>query len=98
MKFIENGIQPFENDIDMIIELYFFGGYNSRETQKRFFDACLEKKFKRTQQSIRNTLSKYTTMGVLEKPKNLVLTVNEKYIPKVDCDKLVLQHVISHAE
>lgn len=98
LKLLENGIQPFENDIDMILELYSFGGYSSKENQRKFFDMCLDKKFKKTEQSVRNTLSKYTMMGVLVKPKNLTLSVNEKFIPRVECDKLVLQHVISHAE
>lgn len=98
LKLIQNGIQPFENDIDMIIELYSFGGYVNKENQRRFFDICLDRKFKKTEQSVRNTLSKYTMLGVLEKPKNLVLYVSEKFIPKVECDKLVLQHVVSHAK
>lgn len=96
-KLIENGIRPYEKDMEMLLELYIFGGYN-KETQKSFFDSCLEKRYKRTEQSIRNTLSKYTSLGVLEKPKNQVLYVSGDYIPSVQFDLLVLQHKVTHAD
>ena len=96
-KLVESGIQPFENDIDMVLELYCFGGY-TEENQKKFFDTCLEKKYKKSEQSIRNTLSKYTSLGVLEKPKNRHLFVNDKFIPNIKCDLLVLQHKVTHAD
>ena len=96
-KLIEFGIQPFENDIDVVIELYCFGGYND-ETQKGFFDICLAKKYKKSEQSVRNTLSKYTSLGVLEKPKNKQLFVSDKFIAPVECDLLILQHQIGHAD
>lgn len=96
-KLIQFGIQPYENDIDMILELYFFGGY-TEETQMSFFDRCLEKRYKKSQQSVRNTLSKYTSLGVLEKPKNKRLFVSNKFIPTIECDLLVLSHKVTHAD
>lgn len=97
-KLIQHGIKPYENDIDIILELYLFGGYNNADEQSKFIEGCISKKLRKTGQSIRNTLSKYTSMGILDKPRNTVLHINNKFIPRVDCDKLVLQHVISHAE
>ena len=97
-KLVQYGIRPFENDIDIIIELYMFGGYSNSEEQARFIDLCLKKGFKKSIQSLRNTLSKYVSMGIFEKPKNTILRISDRYIPKVECDKLVLQHIISHAK
>lgn len=97
LKLTQYGIRPHENDMNIILELYCLGGYESAEKQDLLFKLCLDKKFKKTEQSIRNTLSKYTDLGVLNKPKNLHLSVNEKFIPNVQFDKLVLQHAISHA-
>lgn len=97
-KLVQLGIRPFENDIDIILELYDFGGYSNTEEQARFISLCLERGFKRSAQSVRNTLSKYVNLGVFEKPKNTVLYVSDKFIPKVEADKLVLEHRISHAE
>lgn len=96
-KFVQFGISHFKNDIDMIVELYLSGGYN-KDTQKVFFDTCLEKRYRKTEQSIRNALSRYKSLGVLEKPKNRELYVSNSFIPKVECDLLVLQHKITHAD
>jgi len=96
-KLIQHNIKPFENDIDIMLELYTFGGYDNAEKQAKFINLCMEKKLKKSHQSIRNTLSKYVNAGVFNKPRNTVLSLNEKFIPRVECDKLVLQHTISHA-
>lgn len=98
MRFLQYGIKPFENDMDIIIELYMFGGYNTPEGQSKFIQTCLKKKLKKSDQSIRNTLSKYVSLGIFNKPKNSTLFINENFIPKVDFDKLILQHTISHAD
>jgi len=97
-KFIQYGIKPFENDIDIILELYLFGGYSNTEEQNKFIDICIAKGLKKSPQSLRNTLSKYVNIGVFDKPKNTLLAVNQKFIPKVECDRLVLLHTITHAK
>lgn len=97
MKFLEYGIQPYENDLDIVLELYCLGGYTNSEKQQQFFDSCLEKKFKKSKQSLRNTLSKYTTLGVFVKNRNTSLSVSSKYIPTEEFDRVLLQHVITHA-
>lgn len=97
-KLIQYGIRPFENDINIILELYTFGGYSNAEEQSKFIKICMDKKLKKSEQSVRNTLSKYTSIGVFDKPKNTTLQLNDKYIPRVVCDKLILQHIISHAD
>jgi hypothetical protein len=97
-KLVQYGIRPFENDIDIILELYIFGGYNSAEEQTQFIDSCIRKGLKKSPQSLRNTLSKYVSMGVFDKPRNTILNLNKNFLPQVECDKLVLQHIISHAK
>ena len=83
LRLIQYGIQPFENDIDILLELYCFGGYKGKDKQEEFITRCIDKRFKSSRQSIRNILSKYTVMGVLDKPKNLSLFMNNKFIPAV---------------
>lgn len=97
-KLLQFGIKPFENDIDIILELYLFGGYSNSDEQTKFIDMCMKKGLKKSVQSVRNTLSKYVSVGLFDKPKNTILSVNEKFIPKVLCDKLVLEHRVSHAK
>lgn len=98
LKFIQYDIQPFENDIDIMLELFLFGGYKNAGEQEKFFEICLKRQYKKSKQSIRNTLSKYTNLGVLEKPRNTSLFVSSKFIPSINFDKLVLQHVVTHAK
>lgn len=95
-KMLQYGIKPFENDLNILLELYKFGGYNNAEEQQNFIQLCLDKKLMRSGQSVRNTLSKYTSLKVLDKPKSRILRLNEKFIPRVDCEKLVIQPLISH--
>lgn len=97
-KLLQYGIRPFENDMEIMLELYAFGGYSNSDEQTIFIEKCMEKKYKKSRQSVRNTLSKYVSMGVFDKPRNTVLSLNNRFIPTVTCDKLVLQHRISHAE
>ena len=98
MRFLQFGIKPFESDMDIIVELYLFGGYTNPDEQADFINTCLKKKLKKSDQSIRNILSKYVTMGIFKKPKNSILYLDEKYAPEAKCDKLVLKHTVSHAD
>jgi len=97
-KMVQYGIKPFENDIDIILELYLFGGYSNTDEQTAFIAQCMEKQLKKSEQSIRNTLSKYVSVGIFEKTRNTQLKISDKFIPNIECDKLILQYKISHAE
>lgn len=97
LKFLQYGIHPYENDMNILLELYCFGGYTNAEKQEQFFKVCIDKKYKKTKQSIRNTLSKYISLGILDKPRNTSLSVSAKYIPPIQFDRLLLQHTITHA-
>ena len=97
-KFLQHGIKPYESDLDIIVELYLFGGYKNAEEQNKFLGLCKSKKLRKTDQSIRNTISKYINMGVFEKPKNRMLKISDRFIPSLECDRIVLEHIISHAE
>jgi hypothetical protein len=97
-KLLQYDVKALDNDIDIMIELYMFGGYKTPEEQYKFIGLCMDKKLKKSDQSLRNTLSKYVRLKVFDKPKNSTLSVNEKYIPSLECDKLVLSYTISHAK
>lgn len=95
-KLADWNIKPYEHDIDIILELYKMGGYSNKQEQSNFISTCLSKKFKRTSQSVRNTLSTYTNLKVFRKRKWLSLIVSEDFIPPINCDKLVITPSISH--
>jgi hypothetical protein len=96
-KLTQWGVKPYEHDIDILLELYNLGGYKNKEQQLGFINSCLEKKFKRTAQSVRNTLSKYTGLRILNKPKNSCLSLSKEFLSNVpSCDKIILKPLISH--
>lgn len=95
-KLIEKGIIPYDKDLDVLINLYEIGGYSNEREQTQFFNSCLNNKYKKSIQSIRNTLAKYTEIGILKKPKNKERFVSEKWIPSSFDSKLFLDYKISH--
>ena len=97
IKFMQNKVEFFDSDLDIIIELYLAGGYSSTDEQNRFIRLCINKRYKKSVQSVRNSFSRYVNSGVLKKPKNRELYVSEEYLPTIEFDKIILNHVISHA-
>lgn len=95
-KLLNIGVIPYEKDLDVLVALYTCGGYRNDREQHEFFDHCLEQSFKKSVQSVRNTLAKYTELGVLNKPKNTVRYLSEKWLPNIDGDRIVLDYKISH--
>lgn len=93
---LNKGVVPYEKDLDVLIALYEMGGYSNGEEQAKFFSDCIERKFKRTIQSIRNTLAKYTEIGVLKRPRNKKRFLSEDCLPSVTTNKIILNHQISH--
>lgn len=98
LRLLQFNIKALENDIDIMIELYMFGGYKNAEQQAEFIQICMDKELKKSSQSLRNTLSKYVNLKVFNKPRNSQLALSEKFIPQLDCDKLVLTYLLSHAD
>lgn len=96
-KLLQYNIRPFEPHIDLILELYTFGGYNGPEEQGRFLQVCVDKGIRKSAQGVRNIVSKYVQLGVLNSERNTHAEVNEKYIPKAKVDKIALTHIIGHA-
>lgn len=97
-KILNTEINASESDINVIIQLYLNEGYSSAAEQAEFFRVCLEKDLKKSEQSVRNTISKFINLGVLLKTKHCTCSVNEEFLPKTDFDKLMLKYVISHAD
>jgi hypothetical protein len=95
-KLLSVGAIPYERDLDVLVALYEFGGFSDEKEQQEFFELCLTKDLKKSVQSIRNTLAKYTKMGILLKPKNKARFINDKWLPKLGDGKIVLDYKISH--
>lgn len=90
------GIPISPKDLGLLVELYKLGGYSNKEEQATFFQTCLDKKFKKTIQSVRNTLNKYTERGILLKPKNSQRFISEDFSPAYSDIKLGIIYKMTH--
>ena len=98
LKFLQYGIElPIDSDIDVIAELFIFGGYKNGEEQENFINHCISIGLRKSSQSLRNTLSKYVNKKILIKPKNSSLFLREDFIPNIKFDRLLINYKISHA-
>lgn len=95
-KLLSVGVIPYDKDLDVLVALYEFGGYKNDTQQQNFFKLCLDDSLKKSVQSIRNTLAKYTKIGILDKTKNNVRFISEKWLPTLNGDKIVLDYKISY--
>ena len=90
------GINASPKDLGLLVELYKAGGYSNREEQDAFFQSCIEHKYKKTVQSVRNTLNKYTEKGILLKPKNSQRYISEEFAPSYNNVKLGIIYKMTH--
>lgn len=96
MQFKKHNITFSENDINVLVELHKMNGYRNKEEQDTFFKTCLDKNYKKVEQSVRNTLNKYTEAGFLVKPRNLQRFVNKDFIPSIQNDKIGAIYKLSY--
>ena len=89
-------IESSPKDISLLVELYKQGGYSNKEQQEAFFLKCIEKNYKKTIQSIRNTLNKYTEKGILVKPKNSQRYIDEDFSPAYQDNKIGVIYKMTH--
>lgn len=95
LKKMNIAISP--KDLFLLVELYKMGGYSNKDEQNRFFDICIRNKYKKTIQSVRNTLNKYTEKGILLKPKNSQRYISGDFAPEYTDTKLGIIYKMTHS-
>lgn len=96
MKCYELGDIPEKSELDVLEYLYSIGGINGKDSNKNFIDYCVINKFRGSDQSVRNVLSKYTDLGLLIKPKNCIRKFKDVLLPVIEGDIFVLQYFITN--
>jgi hypothetical protein len=77
------GIVPFENDLDILFELFDFGGYHNNEQKKAFYTLVINKKLRKTSDSINNKLTELAEKGILERYRKNCIRFNEEFLPNL---------------
>jgi hypothetical protein len=83
IKYLLKGLKPFDNDLDILAELFEFGCYSGKESQTEFFDILLKKELRNSIASARNKISELTEKGILFRPYKNAIRFNPDFLPTV---------------
>lgn len=92
----KKNIDVSPKDLDLLVELYRLGGYSSKEERDNFLNRCVENEYKRSVQSVRNTLNFFTEKGILVKPKNSQRYVSKDFSPEYNGEKIGIIYKMTH--
>lgn len=85
----EESLKLSTADISVAIEIYNYG-YN-----KDFFISCVEKKYFKSEQTVRNSIAKLTKKGILIKVRG-DRTVNSKFLPQPSESDFVFNYKVNY--
>lgn len=85
----EEGLKLSFADIDVAIEVYI-NGYT-----KDLFNCCVEKKYFRSEQSVRNSIAKLTKCGMLDKSKS-DRKVNSRFLPESKESDFIFNYQVNY--
>jgi len=93
LKFHEKDIKLSMADINTIIELYKYG------YTKQFFKSCIENKIFKSKQTVRNAISRLTTLGILTCQKRGERAINQEYLleTETDVDTIIIKYLVRNA-
>ena len=90
IKSYQLGYHLSEADINTLFELHKTG-YGSD-----FYKNCVEKKYFKTKQTVRNSIGKMTNMGILTYKKRGERSINEEFCPKIDGEQLIFISLVGN--
>lgn len=90
IKCFENGYNLSMADVCVLVELHK-NGYN-----EQFYKDCVEKGYYKTLQTVRNSVSKMTKLGILLSKKRGERTVNTDFIPDMSADKVIFKYTVGN--
>lgn len=82
IKMLQKGISPFENDLDVLSELFFFGGYEGDKEKKEFYKLLISKKLRGSDQSTSNKLTEFYEKGLILRPEKNTVKLNYEFFPE----------------
>jgi len=65
IEYIRHNLRPFENDLNILSELFEYGCYSNKKEQNEFFEILLEKKLRNSIPSARNKISDFIDDNIL---------------------------------
>lgn len=92
VKGYENNYNLSRADIDTLFELYKVG-YGHE-----FYKNCVDKGYFKTKQTVRNSVTKMTNLGILNYKKRGERHIRDGYIPQVTEQKVIFQYLVGNID
>lgn len=73
-----------ENDLDILVELYFAGGYSGEKEKKWFYKKLIDNNLRKSEQSISNKLTEFSEKGYIIRSGRNEITLNYNFFPKTN--------------
>jgi hypothetical protein len=77
-----------ENDLDILCELYFTGGYSGEKEKKWFYKRLIDKGLRKSEQSISNKLTEFAEKGYIVRSSRNEVTLNYSFFPKEQLEEI----------
>lgn len=100
IKLISNKVREefSDREIDILAELYIFGGIEDKEGSERFIEHCyvLGLSKRGASNSVRNALSKGRKYKVVKRKKANYWKIDKDYLPEFESDTIVLKYLLTN--
>lgn len=80
----EEDMSILENDLDILCELYFTGGYSGEKEKKWFYKTLIDKGLRKSDQSISNKMTEFSEKGYIVRSDRNEVALNYNFFPKPD--------------
>ena len=87
-----------DGDLDIIVNLYLFGGITDKNTMSNFSKDCFNKQLTsvNSAQSVRNSLSIGRKLGVIKRKRVNNWVITDNYLPKLDTDLYAFKYLLTN--
>lgn len=90
VKCFQKGISLSEADVSVLVELYEVG------YSPQFFASCVRKGYYKSEQTVRNSVGRMTTLEILKYEKRGERIINPEFLPPTASDKVIMQFLVGN--
>lgn len=84
IKMLQHGLRPFENDLNILYELFAIGGYEGDKEKEEFYKTVIDNDLRKSNDSINNKITEFVAKGILARVKKNSIRFNEEFLPTLN--------------
>ena len=96
-KLQQNNIKATESEMDVLMALYEWGGFSDSQ-DRSFYEDCVRRKYRGSEESVRNVITKFVNNNVILKIKKRNREINPDYLPKIDAPGIGLSYKVINTD